>query len=179
MSFTVQPIAMRHPLSQRFSAILEELNTLYLKKGADYGLENDPFSNVRATEEWGQPAWVGALIRATDKMRRLQKVARGGTLANESAVDSFKDLAVYAVIGLVLYEEDALKKSRLDEPKPFYLSGEPGGELYRTGAMPPPRDSPADARIEPFTGAPYKRGYVRAATVNDEDRTDYGDQVPF
>ena len=140
---------MRHALSLRFSEILKEMDALHIKKGQDYGLENDPFANVRSTEEWGQPAWVGALIRATDKMRRLQKVARGGALVNESAIDSFKDLAVYAVIGLVLYEEDVLKQNRLDAP------------------------------MAPFTGAPYKRGYVRAATVNDDDRTDYGDQAPF
>lgn len=95
----------RHPLSQRFHNLLTEIGELHDKKQADYGRENDPFANVRSTEEWGQPAWVGAMIRATDKLRRLQKVARGGTLANEGARDSFLDLAVYALIGLVLYDE--------------------------------------------------------------------------
>ena len=99
----------RHPSSQRFHAILTELGDLHDAKQRDYGRGNDPFYNVRTTEEWGQPGWVGALIRGTDKLRRLQKVATGGTLTNESAIDSFKDLAVYAIIGLVLYEESILK----------------------------------------------------------------------
>jgi hypothetical protein len=45
------------------------------------------------------------MVRATDKVRRLQKFAREGKLANEAVEDSFRDLAVYAVIALVLYEE--------------------------------------------------------------------------
>lgn len=95
----------RHPSSERFHQILRELGELHDRKQADYGRANDPFANVRSTEEWGQPAWVGAMIRGTDKLRRLQKVAAGGTLVNEGVEDSFKDLAVYAVIGLVLWEE--------------------------------------------------------------------------
>jgi hypothetical protein len=45
------------------------------------------------------------MVRATDKIKRLQKVAQGGSLENESVVDSFQDLAVYAIIGQVLWEE--------------------------------------------------------------------------
>lgn len=101
---------MRHPGSERFHAILRELGETHDRKQADYGRDDDPFANVRATEEWGQPAWVGAMIRATDKVRRLQAYARKGTLANEGARDSFIDLAVYAVIGLVLWEQDQAKK---------------------------------------------------------------------
>jgi len=99
-----------HPNSARFHAILKELGELHDKKQADYGRGDDPFANVRATEEWGQPAWVGAMIRLHDKVRRLQKVAQGGKLANESAWDSFLDIAVYSVIAAVLYEEDIVKK---------------------------------------------------------------------
>ncbi|KKL13159.1 hypothetical protein LCGC14_2528550 [marine sediment metagenome] len=68
-------------------------------------VQGDPFANVRGSEEWGVEPWVGALIRATDKIRRLQKFARVGKLANEAVEDSFRDLAVYAIIALVLYEE--------------------------------------------------------------------------
>jgi len=95
----------RHPASQKFHDFCDAMKALHDQKQQDYGREDDPFANVRSTEDWGQPAWVGAMIRATDKMRRLQKVARGGTLANEGVEDSFMDLAVYAIIGLVLYKE--------------------------------------------------------------------------
>lgn len=103
-----EPMLVRtgpHPGSARFHEILGELGALHDVKGADYGTEKDPFANVRGSEEWGVEPWVGALIRATDKVRRLQKYARVGKLANEAVEDSFRDLAVYAVIALVLFEE--------------------------------------------------------------------------
>jgi hypothetical protein len=94
-----------HPLSARFHAILRELGRLHNQKQADYGTDSDPFANVRASERFGIPSWVGAVIRANDKMARLQTFVRRRQLRNESVEDSLRDLAVYAVIALVLYEE--------------------------------------------------------------------------
>lgn len=91
--------------SKRFYSILGELGLLHALKNADYGTDADPFANVRGSLDWGISPWVGALLRATDKIKRLQKYARHGELANEAVEDSFRDLAVYAVIGLVLFEE--------------------------------------------------------------------------
>jgi hypothetical protein len=48
---------------------------------------------------------VGAMVRANDKVKRLQKLAKEGKLSNESARDSFMDLAVYALLALILFEE--------------------------------------------------------------------------
>lgn len=92
--------------SERFYKILSELALLHAKKQADYGKPNDPFSNVRASEGFGVPGWVGCMMRANDKMVRIQKAAQGGKLANEALEDSLRDLAVYAVIGLCLFEEE-------------------------------------------------------------------------
>lgn len=97
-----QPV---HPSSIRFHDVLTELATLHDLKSRDYGRDDDPFANVRASADWGMPAWVGAMVRATDKVRRLQSYARTGRLANEGAADAFLDLAVYAVIGFVLHEQ--------------------------------------------------------------------------
>lgn len=101
----LRPILKRHPSSERFHEVLRSLAALHDRKSLDYGRDDDPFANVRASSEWGVPEWVGAMVRATDKVRRLQTFARRGSLANESAKDAFLDLAVYAVIALVLYEE--------------------------------------------------------------------------
>ena len=96
----------RHPLSEAFHQELALLGKLHDQKQADYGLAGDPFYNVRGSEEWGIPAWQGAMMRAQDKVRRLQKEARHpGTLQNESAMDIFRDLAVYALTAAVLYQE--------------------------------------------------------------------------
>lgn len=95
----------RHPSSEKFHRILRDLGHLHDRKQADYGSDSDPFANVRSANEWGLPEWVGAMVRATDKVRRLQSFARKGQLENESAEDAFLDLAVYAVIALVLYQD--------------------------------------------------------------------------
>ena len=92
--------------SERFYELLKEIGELHARKQADYGTNEDPFANVRGAAEWGTAPWVGAMIRATDKVRRLQKYARTGKLSNEGARDSFMDLAVYALIALILWEEE-------------------------------------------------------------------------
>lgn len=104
--------AVSHPASELFHRYLAEAGQLHDAKQEDYGLDNDPFANVRASTEWGIPAWQGAMIRANDKIRRLQTFARRGTLKNESVVDAFMDLAVYAVIARVLYEEEQADADR-------------------------------------------------------------------
>lgn len=96
----------RHPNSARFHEILTELGELHDRKQKDYGRGDDPFANVRASSEWGVPGWVGALIRGTDKLRRLQSLIANGKLENESAEDSLRDLAVYSIIALVLFEQE-------------------------------------------------------------------------
>lgn len=97
---------MRHPNSARFHELVSEIADLHDLKQADYGADSDPFANVRASEDFGVPGWVGAAVRLNDKVRRLQSFSRKGSLANESVVDSFLDIAVYALIGLVLYEQE-------------------------------------------------------------------------
>ena len=44
-------------------------------KQDDYGRGNDPFANVRASSDWGIPAWVGSMVRLNDKVKRLQSFA--------------------------------------------------------------------------------------------------------
>lgn len=95
----------RHPNSARFHEILKEHGELHDKKQTDYGRGNDPFANVRSSEEFGVDPWVGAMIRLNDKVRRLQALEQNGDLQNESAYDSFRDIAVYATIAQVLFEE--------------------------------------------------------------------------
>jgi hypothetical protein len=93
-----------HPSTKRFMEIMEELAALHIQKGKDYGSEADPFANVSSSEDFGIPSWKAAMVRANDKMKRIQRYACTGTLANEGVIDSFNDLAVYAVIGRVLFE---------------------------------------------------------------------------
>lgn len=102
------PLPLRHPSSARYHELLQEAGELHDRKQADYGSDSDPFANVRASADWGIPGWVGALVRLSDKVKRLQAFARKGELANESAIDSMMDIAVYALIARVLYEQDGV-----------------------------------------------------------------------
>lgn len=95
-----------HSSSKAFYNHLIEAGLLHAKKQADYGRDDDPFSNIRSTEEWGIPGWQGAMLRLNDKVHRLQSLALKGHLANEAAIDSFMDICVYALIARVLYEEE-------------------------------------------------------------------------
>jgi hypothetical protein len=102
----------RHYLSEAFHAVLKEMAELHDTKQADYGRPatgtdaGDPFANLRAAANFGLSPWIGAAIRAGDKQGRIQAVARGQNLKNESVEDSFLDLAVYAIVGLILYREE-------------------------------------------------------------------------
>ena len=87
----------------KFASVLRELQEMHDRKNADYGRPTDPFANVRAGEDFGVEPWVSAMVRGNDKMRRLQKAAKGGTLTNEGIEDSLIDLAVYTIIALILF----------------------------------------------------------------------------
>lgn len=97
---------VRHPSSARFHEILQELGDLHDQKSVGYGTDEDPLANVRSSSEWGMPAWVGAMVRAGDKIKRLQAYSQKGDLPFEDIEDAFRDLAVYACIGLTLFEEE-------------------------------------------------------------------------
>ncbi len=90
-----------------FNALLDDIKELHNRKQADYGRDDDPFANIRASEEFGIPAWLGAVVRANDKMSRLKTFAAKGALKNESVEDSLMDGAIYHLIALLLYREQS------------------------------------------------------------------------
>ena len=86
-----------------FSHILKEVQAMHDKKSKDYGRPGDPYFNIRGSEDFGISSWIGAVMRANDKMRRLQLAAAGGTLANEGVEDSLLDMITYLTIALDEY----------------------------------------------------------------------------
>lgn len=115
----------------RFDEILAEMSRLHSKKGADYGSGTDPYANVRASQEFGIPPWIGALVRLNDKITRLKSFIRNGNLQNESVEDSIRDIQVYAVIMQILYEEgnsppiDADTMAGFIDADPVHAKAEP------------------------------------------------------
>lgn len=104
-----------HP---RFYQILEEMAELHAAKNADYGGDLDPLLNLREVEKVGIPAWKGVIVRLTDKMSRLQSYARKETFAvkDEGLKDTFKDMAIYAVLGMILFENTPVKRPIFPDP---------------------------------------------------------------
>ncbi len=88
-----------------YLALLDDMRELHLRKSADYGTDADPLANYRSANEFAVSAWVGVMLRASDKMQRIKRFACSGRLANESVEDAFMDLAAHALIALVLYRE--------------------------------------------------------------------------
>lgn len=89
---------------KRFHEHLALMAEIHESKSSDYG-HVDPLSNLRAAANFGVDPWIGTLLRMSDKVARLQKAARGGTMTNESVRDSLLDLASYSLLALILYEE--------------------------------------------------------------------------
>lgn len=101
----------RHPESQAFKDTLEAMLMLHDRKQKDYGTKESPFANVRASEDFGIPAWIGCAIRSNDKSRRIMTATRqwldGGLvqMENESLEDAWLDQAVYCIIGYLMTQE--------------------------------------------------------------------------
>jgi hypothetical protein len=95
-----------------YQTVLDEMTELHDTRQVGYGTDADPYANVRASEEWKVngnkiPAWVGSLMRACDKIKRLKAFADTGKLPDEKVEDCFLDCANYVAIALVLYREQA------------------------------------------------------------------------
>jgi hypothetical protein len=91
--------------SDKFHKFLEYVGEIHDRKGRDYGTDNDQYANIRASEEFGIPAWVGSVIRANDKMARIKSFLKNGKLENESLEDTLLDAAVYFLNAYILFKE--------------------------------------------------------------------------
>ena len=95
-----------------FERVVQEVLEMHRRKGADYGTDDDFFANVSASGNWGIAPWVGAMMRANDKVVRLQAAAKGSTLKNEGIEDSLIDIATYAIIAVCLFRRQTASVNR-------------------------------------------------------------------
>ena len=92
---------------ERFHEIVKEMVELHDRKNRDYG-GSEYLSNFMMCEKHkGVPAWIGCIIRLSDKMARLMNIASTEEIAvsDETLTDTLTDLAVYAIITRILYED--------------------------------------------------------------------------
>ena len=102
------------PLSKRYYEVLEEMIAIHDRKRHDYADSVDIFQNFRTSEMMGLPAWKGVCIRLGDKFSRIMGFAKKEKLEvkDESIKDTLIDMANYAIITLVLYEESQKNETR-------------------------------------------------------------------
>ena len=96
---------------ERFDEIVKEMVELHDKKNRDYA-GGEYLSNFLMCERMGIPAWKGCLIRLSDKLSRLMNIARTGeiSVSDETITDTLMDLAVYAIVTRILYENSKVGK---------------------------------------------------------------------
>lgn len=90
----------------RFYKLLDELADLHERKNQNYATSEDPLKNLRECEDLGITPFNGTLVRLCDKWCRIKNLAGGvPDLVGESIVDTLKDMAIYSLLGIILWEE--------------------------------------------------------------------------
>ena len=92
---------------ERFHEIVKEMVELHDRKNRDYA-GSDYLSNFLMCEKhMGVPAWIGCIIRLSDKMARIMNLAKTDevSVGDETITDTLMDLAVYSIITRILYED--------------------------------------------------------------------------
>ena len=97
--------------SERFYELLNQMKDTHDAKRHDYANPDDVFANFRTCEMAGIPAWKGCCVRIGDKFSRIMGFAKKEKLEvkDESIKDTLIDMANYALIALILYEEEENK----------------------------------------------------------------------
>lgn len=96
-----------------FEKVLVDIVLTNRKKRKDYAKDGDPFSNFKDTANaigiYGFKAVDSALFNVLQKVARLKSLRVNGRMnepANETVLDTYLDLAVYACIMYALARDD-------------------------------------------------------------------------
>ena len=93
--------------NKEFDDALDELKMLHDAKNHDYATASNPYKNLEGVTRIGIEPWRGIVIRLMDKFERLEGFCRTRELAvkNESIEDTFKDIAVYSTLAMILFRK--------------------------------------------------------------------------
>jgi len=99
--------------SEAFYRLLDNMKEVHDMKRHDYASKEDVFKNFRTCEMAGIPAWKGCAIRIGDKFSRLMSFVKQEELKvkDESIRDTLIDMANYALICAILYDEEKQKEN--------------------------------------------------------------------
>lgn len=94
-----------------FLNVLYQMATTHSAKSNDYATAEEALKNLKLSEHLEiLPAWKSTYIRILDKVSRLANAFKDKNMKNESVEDTFLDLANYAVLALLLYQEAHKRK---------------------------------------------------------------------
>jgi len=120
--------------NRKFDDVLDELKMLHDAKNHDYATADNPYKNLEGVKRIGIEPWRGIVIRLMDKFERLEGFCRTRELAvkNESIEDTFKDIAIYSTLAMILY-----RKGQVDDEYSRKILSEKG---LRSGSLFTPVD---------------------------------------
>jgi hypothetical protein len=96
-----------------FHEAMNRIATTQQQKGDDYQLDHDPFSNFRRTgEQFNLATYEAAEFNMVQKLERLKALRYNGRAPqNETVEDTYKDLAVYAVLTYAMYLAETARET--------------------------------------------------------------------
>ena len=94
--------------NKEFDDALDELKMLHDTKNHDYATAENPYKNLEGVQRIGIEPWRGIVIRLMDKFERVEQFCRSEELAikSEGLEDTFKDIAIYSTLAMILYRKD-------------------------------------------------------------------------
>ncbi len=99
--------------NKRYIELLEQMKEIHIRKNAGYaGMDAiDSWANFRMSEAFGVSAFLGCLVRMSDKYIRITNLVKNpkNEQVGESIKDTLIDLAAYALIGICLLDEKETK----------------------------------------------------------------------
>jgi hypothetical protein len=99
-------VSKRERINKRFRQLLADMQKMTDRKNHDYAGPDDPLANLRKHGEYG------VVVRMGDKVMRLEQFFQPGSkrklkVKDEKITDTCIDLAVYALLCLILSEENS------------------------------------------------------------------------
>lgn len=100
---------------KEFFKLVRKMVEVHEAKDADYSGDAS-LSNFYVCETYGIPAWLGCLVRIGDKHSRALSLARNwanpsGKVKDESLDDTLLDMAVYAILCVMLRQRASGSKN--------------------------------------------------------------------
>ena len=94
--------------TDEFKRLFNEMYELFCKKQKDYGAGNISLGTRLETEDERRLALTGLFFRKNDKVQRLKQLValnQKGEVESESVEDTYMDLAIYAIISLIVLND--------------------------------------------------------------------------